>query len=212
MERIQNLSVKVISKEASKKLEDKLSFIYFYVFSKTDSNGVVPFSISFEDMAGNKGEMVEETNDESFVTLDTNPPLGSKIQTGGSNFDGGKKKKSKSSKIKSDSTKTSKEEVFGIPVFYIIIGASAYLFLFLITWASFFKIYSKAGESGWKALVPFFNIFIYVKIVKKPIWWIIIYLLLPISYFIVAFDISRLFNKKILYFGLIFLPFIFIQL
>ncbi|GIQ98539.1 MAG: hypothetical protein CM15mP4_3760 [Candidatus Neomarinimicrobiota bacterium] len=42
-EKIQNLSVKVISKEAYKKLDDERSFIYFYVFSKTDSNGVVPF-------------------------------------------------------------------------------------------------------------------------------------------------------------------------
>ena len=33
-EKIQNLSVKVISKEAYKKLDDELSFIYFYVFQK----------------------------------------------------------------------------------------------------------------------------------------------------------------------------------
>ena len=212
-ENIQNLSVKVISKEASKKLDDELSFVYFYVFSKTDSNGVVPFSISFEDMAGNKGEMVEETSDESFVTLDTNPPLSSKIQTVGSNFDGGKKKESKSSKVKSENTSSSKEELFGIPVLYVIIGASFYLFLFLLTWASFFKIFSKAGESGWKALIPFFNIFIYVKILKKPIWWLAIYLLIPFSYFIVAFDISKLFKKKIPFtLGLIFLPFIFYPL
>ncbi len=212
-EKIQNLSVKIISKEASKKLDDELSSIYFYVFSKTDSNGVVPFSISFEDMAGNKGEIVEETNDESFVTLDTNPPLSSKIQTVGSNFDGTKKKKPKSSKIKSENASASKDELFGIPILYVIIGASVYLILFLLTLASFFKIFNKAGESGWKALIPLFNILIYVKILKKPIWWLIIYLIFPISYFIVAMDISKLFKKKILFtLGLIFLPFVFYPL
>jgi len=209
-ESIQNVIVKVGQKEASKKIEDGMKFKYSYIFSKTDSNGVVPFSISFEDLAGNKGDVVKETSDESFVTLDTNPPLGSKIQTVGSNFDGAKKKKPKPSKVKSEDNSTSKEEIFGIPLLYIIIGASAYLFLFLLTWASFFKIFRKAGESGWKALVPLFNIFVYVKILKKPTWWIVIYLLFPISYFILALDTSKLFNKKILFaLGLMFLPFIF---
>ena len=81
-------------------------------------------------MAGNKGEMVEKTSDESFVTLDTNPPLSSKIQTVGSNFDGNRKKESKSSKVKSDNTSSSKEAIFGIPVFSINWRISLSIFIF----------------------------------------------------------------------------------
>ena len=92
----------------------------------------------------------------------------------------------------------------------MIIGSSVIGLLFLITWLSFIKIFSKGGESGWKALIPFFAIFIWVKILKKPIWWLAIYLILPIGYIILALDTSKLFGKKIIYtVGLIFLPFIF---
>ena len=56
---------------------------------------------------------------------------------------------------------------------------------------SWFKIFSKAGQAGWKALVPFFNIFIYTKIVNKPIWWFIIYLIIPIGYILSAFEVSK---------------------
>ena len=81
--------------------------------------------------------------------------------------------------------------------------------LFLIIWLSFIKIFSKGGESGWKALIPLFAIFIWVKILKKPIWWFAIYLILPVGYILLAIDASKLFGKKILYsIGLIFLPFI----
>ena len=83
----------------------------------------------------------------------------------------------------------------------------------LIVWISWFKIFSKAGQAGWKALVPFFNIFIYTKIVNKPIWWFIIYLIIPIGYILSAFEVSRLFGKNLIFsICLIFLPIIFYPL
>jgi Family of unknown function (DUF5684) len=33
------------------------------------------------------------------------------------------------------------------------------------------RIYEKAGEAGWKCLVPVYNIVIMLKIVGKPAWW-----------------------------------------
>ena len=83
----------------------------------------------------------------------------------------------------------------------------------LIVWISWFKIFSKAGEAGWKALIPLFNIFIYTKIVNKPIWWFIIYLIIPIGYILSTFEVSRLFGKNLIFsIGLIFLPIIFYPL
>ena len=210
-EEIQNIKILLSGNEAIKTSNEELKFKYYYVFTKTDSNGIIPLIINYEDMAGNKGELVEETDNESFVTLDTNPPKGIKVQTIGSNFEGSSKKKSKSTLKASGSNKKSNSDIFGIPSLYLIIGVSIFGLLFLIRWVSFFKIFSKAGESGWKALIPFFSTFIWIKILKKPIWWLAIYLIFPpIGYLIVALDTSKLFGKKIIFaVGLIFLPFVF---
>ena len=212
-EKVQNIKVILSGKEANEKSKIELTFKYYYVFTKSDSNGVVLFTINYEDMAGNKGVMIEKTDDDSFVTLDTEPPKGSKIQTIGSTFEGNTKKKLKSSSKVSKSNKKMNSDIFGIPFLYLIIAASTFGLLFLITWVSFFKIFSKAGQAGWKAFIPFFNIFVMVKILKKPIWWLVIYLIIPFGYIILAFDVSKLFGKKIIFtVGLIFLPFIFYPL
>jgi signal peptidase I len=34
-------------------------------------------------------------------------------------------------------------------------------------------LFEKAGESGWKALIPFYNVFIWLKIVGRPAWMIV---------------------------------------
>jgi len=40
--------------------------------------------------------------------------------------------------------------------------------------ASYWIIFTKAGESGWKCLIPIYNFIILLNITKKPIWWIIL--------------------------------------
>lgn len=46
------------------------------------------------------------------------------------------------------------------------------LFL-LATIAGLWKIFEKAGHDGWKAIVPFYNIYIWLKLINKPVWWFI---------------------------------------
>ena len=83
----------------------------------------------------------------------------------------------------------------------------------LAVWVSWFKLFSKAGQAGWKALVPFFNLFVFTKISGKPVWWIAIYLIVPVGYILSALHISKLFGKNIVFsLGLIFLPFVFFPL
>ena len=84
---------------------------------------------------------------------------------------------------------------------------------FLTVWISWFKIFSKAGQSWWKALIPFFNIIIFTKIVEKPAWWIAIYLILPIGYLFSTIQIGKSFGKNIIFsIGLIMLPVVFFPL
>jgi hypothetical protein len=48
------------------------------------------------------------------------------------------------------------------------------LLLFLVT---FWKIFEKAGEAGWKSLIPIYNVFIMLKIAGKPWWWFLLFLI-----------------------------------
>jgi hypothetical protein len=41
------------------------------------------------------------------------------------------------------------------------------------------KVFAKAGQPGWAAIVPFYNTYIYLKIAERPGWWILL-LFIPI--------------------------------
>lgn len=52
-----------------------------------------------------------------------------------------------------------------------IVGLIVYILLIVAMW----KIFSKAGESGWKSLIPIYNIYIYYKIAgMKNYFWILV--------------------------------------
>jgi hypothetical protein len=48
----------------------------------------------------------------------------------------------------------------------------------LASLAGSWRIYEKAGEPGWAALVPIYNLFVLLRIIGAPAWWIIL-LLVP---------------------------------
>ncbi|MAY82817.1 MAG: S26 family signal peptidase [Flavobacteriales bacterium] len=54
----------------------------------------------------------------------------------------------------------------------LIIILSAY---FLISHIGFYLIFEKAGTPGWKALIPFYGTYVAVKLIRRPIWWFIVY-------------------------------------
>ena len=88
-----------------------------------------------------------------------------------------------------------------------------FLVVFVIVAAGMWKMFEKAGEPGWAALVPIYNLVVLVKIAGKEVWWVIL-MLLPCVNFVAAvlicIDIARKFGKDTLYgVGLAFLPFIF---
>ena len=186
--------------------EDDLNFTYFHVFTASDSQGTIPFILDYKDQAGNIGKTIDETDDESEVILDMNPPSEFKVETVGSLYGGSKQKQKKNENDKSES-KLDEDIEFGlIPIIAVSISG----FTSLVYLVAMFKIFSKAGQAGWKVLVPFFNLFIFTKISGKPVWWIVIYLILPLGYILSALDLSKLFGKKIVFsIGLIFLPLIF---
>ncbi len=76
------------------------------------------------------------------------------------------------------------------------------------------QMYVKAGYEGWKALIPFYNWYVLMKIVGRPGWWLIL-LFIPfvnfVIWIIVMVDLSKSFGHGVGFaLGLIFLSFIFI--
>jgi len=50
-----------------------------------------------------------------------------------------------------------------------------YLAFIVFLIASQWKVFEKAGQPGWACLVPFYNIYILLKIAGKPSWWMIMF-------------------------------------
>lgn len=94
--------------------------------------------------------------------------------------------------------------------------SSMFVLLFIITLESIWKVYSKAGKSGWAAFVPIYNTIVLLEIIKKPIWWFFL-LLIPGVNLIVAIWMTNLLAKSFgkdegFTVGLILLPIIFYPL
>ncbi|MFL2983252.1 MAG: DUF5684 domain-containing protein [Candidatus Neomarinimicrobiota bacterium] len=205
-ELIRDVKVLLNSNEAKLQKNDSLSYTYFHVFTESDSEGVIPIVLDYRDLSGNIGETIDETSNDSEVTLDMNPPAEFKIEDIGTLqgeivID----LNEESDNLEAKSKQNKKE--FGL-LFIIILSILGLTFLlYIISWV---KIFSKAGQAGWKVLIPFFNIFIFTKIVDKPIWWLVIYLILPFGYIFSALHIAQAFGKNLVYsIGLIFLPMVF---
>lgn len=60
------------------------------------------------------------------------------------------------------------------------------------------KLYVKAGQPGWVAIVPFLNVFGLLKIVKRPMWWFVLLLIPVVNFFTVIViynDLSKAFGR-----------------
>jgi hypothetical protein len=79
--------------------------------------------------------------------------------------------------------------------------------------AGMWKVFVKAGEPGWAAIVPIYNIIVMLKIAGKPVWWIVLFLIPVVSFVIailVAISLAQRFGKSTGFgVGLAFLPFVF---
>ena len=51
--------------------------------------------------------------------------------------------------------------------FLVIMG-----FYCLLMIAALAKIFVKADQAWWAALIPFYNLYIYLKVIGKPSWWL----------------------------------------
>ncbi|PHQ78412.1 MAG: signal peptidase I [Phycisphaera sp.] len=97
-------------------------------------------------------------------------------------------------------------------IFGIIIGL-IYIAVLVVVVMGFWKMFKKAGQPGWAAIVPIYNIYVLCKVAGRPGWWLLL-MLIPIVGIVisimVSIDISKSFGKGTGFaIGLILLGFIF---
>jgi hypothetical protein len=82
--------------------------------------------------------------------------------------------------------------------------------------AALWKIFTKAGEAGWKSLIPIYNMIVLLRIVGRPAWWLLLFLvpLVNIVVFVIVYvDLAKAFGKGIGFaLGLLFLSFVFLPI
>lgn len=72
----------------------------------------------------------------------------------------------------------------------------SYAFLFsIIGVISWWRIYKKAGQPGWAAIIPFYNIIVWLRIIFKPAWWLIL-LFIPIVNIVILIWMTNLLAKR----------------
>ncbi len=70
-----------------------------------------------------------------------------------------------------------------------------WLAVIVVMIAAMWKVFVKAGEPGWAAIVPIYNIIVLLKIAGKPAWWVILFFI-PFVNFIMAIIMSLAIAKN----------------
>ena len=78
-------------------------------------------------------------------------------------------------------------------IYTIVMIATVFLVI-----ASMWRLFAKAGEAGWKSVVPVYGAVVLLRLVGRPWWWLLL-LLVPLVNIIpgimVCFDLARAFGK-----------------
>lgn len=97
---------------------------------------------------------------------------------------------------------TTEAGLFGIAFGTILLFSLAF---WVVSVVALWKVFEKAGEKGWKALIPVYNFWVLCEIAGRPGWWALSFLLAVIPFvgwiiplivwIIVALDIGKAFGK-----------------
>lgn len=89
---------------------------------------------------------------------------------------------------------------------------AGFIGLIIFEVAAVWKIYTKAGQSGWSSLIPIYSMIILCRMAKRPEWWVLLLFVPFVSLVVVVLlyiDLARSFGKDIGFAILmIFFPFV----
>ncbi|MBI1336219.1 MAG: signal peptidase I [Phycisphaera sp.] len=73
-----------------------------------------------------------------------------------------------------------------------------YLAIIVAVIAGLWKTFAKAGQPGWGAIIPIYNVYLLTQIAGRPWWWLLLFFI-PIVNLVItillALDIAKAFGK-----------------
>ena len=104
--------------------------------------------------------------------------------------------------------------LLGLFLIFLVIGILAGVFYALCMW----KLFTKAGQPGWKSLIPFYNTYIMILISGNPGWWLLLFFIpyvnivmsiLMIEAFVRAFGRNGIGSiLMMLFLGIFYMPYL----
>ncbi len=79
----------------------------------------------------------------------------------------------------------------GTSVFVLILDLVFAVLMIVSMW----KIFEKAGEPGWASIIPFYNLYVILKISDKPGWWLILFFIPIVNLIMIIITIFALAGK-----------------
>ncbi|HET9140966.1 DUF5684 domain-containing protein [Actinophytocola sp.] len=107
-----------------------------------------------------------------------------------------------------DGTVTTTVDPAAFAPLFIVTGVIA-VFMIVCVW----RVFSKAGQPGWAAIIPIYNIYVQCKVARKPGWWTLLFFIPLVNLvfaIIVSIGIAKAFGKggAFGFFGLVLFPFV----
>lgn len=96
-----------------------------------------------------------------------------------------------------------------------IVGMLIGLVFIVLMIASVWKVFTKAGQPGWAAIIPIYNVIVLLKIIGKPWWWILGFIIPFVNFIVmilIAVGLAKVFGKGtgfavgLILLGVIFYP------
>jgi len=76
-----------------------------------------------------------------------------------------------------------------------------FIILIVLPYVGLWKLFEKAGEPGWKAIIPVYNALVMIRLSGRPWWWVLL-LFIPVIDVLIAVGITIDFVKSFGKFGL----------
>jgi hypothetical protein len=88
--------------------------------------------------------------------------------------------------------------IFG--AMFLIVWVAFWLAVMVFMIAAIWKVFTKAGQPGWAAIIPIYNMYIMCKIGGRPGWWVLLFFIPIVNIVIsamVSIDIAKSFGKDV---------------
>lgn len=82
------------------------------------------------------------------------------------------------------------------------VGCICWLIVFVLVVAGLWKTFIKAGQPGWAAIIPIYNIYVMLQITGREAWWLILFFVPFLNFvmpIILGIDMAKSFGKDALY-------------